>query len=89
MHHSELREGGQLDRLIEDFLTREFEVIVDFDLEDALSRLKADQLVSESADGVITAMTPLRACQHLEQQWRTLLSQGDVDQQPVAYEAEV
>jgi hypothetical protein len=67
--HHELRQNGELDRLIEAFLTREFGISVDFDMEDAYSRLHADGLLSENTDGIIEALPPQQASRHLEQKW--------------------
>ncbi len=74
MPASELRENGKLDVLIEEFLTREFGVIVDFDLEDALGRLNADHLLAVGPNNTITAIPPAEACTILERKWRNLLS---------------
>jgi Protein of unknown function (DUF3754) len=78
MPASELREHGKLDVLIEEFLTREFDVTVDFDLEDALGRLNADQLLRGGPDNIIQAVPPDEACDILERKWRELLSSDDV-----------
>lgn len=94
MPNTELCEDGQLDRLIEQFLTREFAVSVDFDLEDALSRLKADGLVLEGSNGFLEALPPRQACRRLQRKWQRLLSGGDPGagektETNAVYEAEV
>lgn len=88
MPASELREEGKLDVLIEEFLTREFDVVVDFDLEDALGRLNADHLLTVGPNDVIQAVPPTEACTVLERKWRTLLSSDDDTAENVEYEDE-
>ncbi|MCP4932996.1 MAG: DUF3754 domain-containing protein [bacterium] len=88
MAPEDLREDGKLDVMIEQFLIREFGVIVDFDLEDALSRLNNDQLLSVDANKIISAVAPVEACKILEQKWRTLLSDDDTDTNGMEYEEE-
>jgi hypothetical protein len=89
MPRSEMKEDGKLDRLIEEFLTREFEVIVDFDLEDALGRLQDDNLILENPAGLVEAMPPEKACQMLERKWRSLLASDEDAGKNVEYEAEI
>jgi hypothetical protein len=90
MPKSEMREGGWLDRLVEEFLAREFKVTVDFEIEDALSRLRADHLIMEEdgENGIVRAMPPEKACQHLERKWRALLA-SDENGAEEEYEEEV
>ncbi len=88
MPPEDLRENGKLDVLIEQFLMREFGITVDFDLEDALSRLNADQLLTVDANKIISAVPPTEACKILEQKWRTLLSGDEADASGMEYEEE-
>jgi hypothetical protein len=62
-----------IDAAIEQYLTTSFGVNVDFDLEDALSRLIADGLVSEAADGSLTTLSPGDAARHLDARWDVFL----------------
>ncbi len=88
MPPEELREDGKLDVMIEQFLTKEFGVIVDFDLEDALKRLNADQLLAVDENNIISAVPPAEACAVLEQKWRTLLTSDDDEILETEYEEE-
>jgi len=76
---SETGEGGKLDRLIEDFLARAFRVKVDFEISDALPRLRNDGLLIEEPgkDGMVRVVPPERACKLLEKKWRVMLARGD------------
>ena len=89
MPASELRENGRLDVMIEEFLTREFGVIVDFDLEEALGRLNSDHLLAAGLDNTIRAIPPKEACAVLERKWRKLLSSDDDLPAETEYEAEI
>ncbi len=87
MPASDLREEGELDVFIEEFLTREFGVIVDFDLEDALGRLNKDHLLMATPDNIIHAVPPKEACAVLERKWRALLA-DDREEEPEDLEYE-
>jgi DNA uptake protein ComE-like DNA-binding protein len=85
----ELKENGKLDVLIEEFLTREFGIIVDFDLEDALGRLNADHLLNVNTQNtLIQAIPPTEACAILERKWRNLLTNDDEIDDEIEYEEE-
>ena len=62
-----------IDAAIEDYLTRTFGVRVDFEIEDALSRLLADGIVREEADGRFSTLPPAEAAKHIDAKWDTLL----------------
>jgi hypothetical protein len=62
-----------IDAAIESYLRNTFEIHVDFDLPDALERLIADGIVSESADGTLTTLPPNEAAQLLDQKWDRFL----------------
>lgn len=78
MKDEELGQDGKLDQLIEEFLREEFKVIVDFDIEDAFSRLNKDHLLMRGEDNLIHARPPAQACSILERKWRKLMSSDDV-----------
>jgi hypothetical protein len=62
-----------IDAAIEQYLAASFSVNVDFDLEDALGRLIADGIVSESADGTLVTLSPAEAAEHLDARWDVFL----------------
>jgi hypothetical protein len=68
--HSDL---PAIDAAIEQYLTASFGVQVDFDLEDALSRLIADGIVTEEADGTLRTLGPEAAARHLDAKWDVFL----------------
>ncbi|MEO1708868.1 MAG: hypothetical protein AAFR70_01240, partial [Pseudomonadota bacterium] len=67
------RDLDAVDRAIERFLRSTFGVDVDFDLDDALSRLIADGIVNESEDGTLQALPPAEAAQHIDNMWDVFL----------------
>jgi hypothetical protein len=62
-----------IDAAIEQYLQTSFGVSVDFDLEDALSRLIVDGIVAEEADGTLRTLAPEAAALHLDAQWDVFL----------------
>ncbi len=62
-----------VDEAIEQYLCSAFGVNVDFDLEDALSRLFDDGLVTEGADGTLHALQPAQAAKHIDDKWDVFL----------------
>jgi hypothetical protein len=62
-----------IDKAIEDYLFKEFGLTVDFDITDALARLKADGIVSELPDGRFVTLPPTAAALHVDQRWDMLL----------------
>lgn len=68
--HSDL---PAIDAAIEQYLSTEFGVNVDFDLEDALQRLIADGIVTEDADGYLNTLPPREAANHLDAKWDLFL----------------
>ena len=64
-----------IDDAIEKYLQSCFGVTVDFDLEDSLSRLVADGLVVESADGTLLTMPPKEAALHVDKKWDVFLDE--------------
>ena len=70
VHRSEL---GEAQTAIEEYLTDHYQVHVNFDTEDALERLLASGLVVEHSDGVLVAMSPATAVQHIRGKWHDYL----------------
>lgn len=66
-------------RQIEDFLRETCGIHVAFDVEDALSRLRADGIVTEAPDGALTALLPQEAGRHLDTLWDRLLDEDMLD----------
>lgn len=62
-----------IDRAIEAHLKQEFGIVVDFDISDAVARLKADGLLMEDADGTFRVFPPHEAAQHIDKRWDLLL----------------
>lgn len=62
-----------VDQAIEEFLSKSFGLVVDFDINDALERLLADGIVTESAEGVLVALQPKQAALHIDAKWDTFL----------------
>lgn len=62
------------DLAIEAYLKKEFNIDIDFDFEDALSRLEKDGLVNDR-DGLLCALRPPEAVAHLEKLWHSCLDQ--------------
>jgi hypothetical protein len=69
-HRSELKD---IDLAIERYLSATFGVDVDFDVEDALSRLMVDGLVTEDAEGYLHTLDPRQAARHLDAKWDQFL----------------
>jgi Protein of unknown function (DUF3754) len=69
-----------IDSAIEHYLKTTFDVTVDFDLDDALQRLLADGIVTETADGVLETLPPAEAAEHLDAKWDVFLDNlADID----------
>lgn len=68
------RDLGDVDRAIEQYLLNTFNVSVNFDLEDALSRLLADGIVTEK-DGMFETLGPAAAAQHIDVKWDRYLDE--------------
>ena len=69
------REMKDVDHAIEQYLLNTFGVNLNFDVEDALSRLIADGVVLEEPDGTLRAMPPQQAAQHIDMLWDKLLDE--------------
>ncbi len=62
-----------IDAAIEQYLASEFGINVDFDLDDALSRLIDDGIVTEGPDGFLHTLQPREAAAHLDAKWDLFL----------------
>jgi len=67
------RDLKAIDIAIEQYLKSAFGLDIDFDLDDALSRLLADGLVAEDANGDLHTLPPYEASLHIDAQWDVLL----------------
>jgi hypothetical protein len=70
VHRSELRD---VDRAIENYIGATFGLQVDFELDDALGRLMADGIVTQDADGNLTALPPAEAAERIDGMWDQIL----------------
>ncbi|MBO0765263.1 MAG: DUF3754 domain-containing protein [Hyphomicrobiaceae bacterium] len=68
-----IRELDDVDRTIEEYLAKTFGVDVDFDVTDALSRLKQEGVVVELPDGTLQTMPPHEAALHIDKLWDSCL----------------
>lgn len=69
-----------IDAAIEHYLHETFDVIVDFDLDDALGRLIEDGIVTEQEDGTLKTLPPYEASEHLDSKWDVFLDNlADID----------
>jgi hypothetical protein len=69
------RDLPDIDEAIERYLNANFGVSVDFDIPDALSRLLADGIVTEAADGTLTTLPPAEAALHIDRKWDVFLDE--------------
>jgi hypothetical protein len=65
----------QVDEVIEKYLERTFAIHVNFDVEDALARLKGEGVVTELADGTLKTLPPAEAALHIDKLWDACLDQ--------------
>ena len=68
-----IRDLKAVDEAIEQYLRDTFKLDVDFDVEDALGRLKADGVVTELPDGTLQALPPHEAALHIDKLWDACL----------------
>lgn len=64
-----IRDLKEVDQAIEDYLKQTFGVDVDFDVSEALERLKAEGIVAEAADGTLTTLAPHEAVRRIDELW--------------------
>jgi hypothetical protein len=69
------RDIKSIDKEIERYLAETFKVEVNFDVEDALQRLKDEGVVTEQADGTLQVLPPHAAALHIDKLWDTCLDQ--------------
>jgi hypothetical protein len=70
-----IAELDQLDKAIEQYLARTFNIDVDFDVEDALKRLKQEGIVNQLPDGTLQTLPPEQAALQIDKLWDTSLDQ--------------
>lgn len=75
-----------IDAAIEDYLTRVFDVAVDFDIHDALDRLIRDGIVVEQEDGLLSTLPPREASLHIDKLWDSFLDHLPDPMQSPGYE---
>jgi len=68
-----IRNLPQVDQAIEQYLKDTFEIDVDFDVDDALQRLKQEGVVTELADGTLETLPPREAGLHIDKLWDACL----------------
>lgn len=92
-----IRDLKSIDRDIEQYLSQTFNVEVNFDVEDALSRLKQDCIVTELDDGTLKVLPPDEACARIDKLWDACLDQlpdtvsgegREITEPPVAADAD-
>jgi uncharacterized protein DUF3754 len=64
-----------VDRTIEEYLARTFDINVDFDVSDALDRLRQEGVVTELPDGRLQTLPPQEAALHIDKLWDACLDQ--------------
>jgi hypothetical protein len=70
-----VRDVRQVDAAIEQYLAYTFGIEVDFDVDDALQRLKAEGIVEELPDGTLATQPPHEAASHIDKLWDACLDQ--------------
>jgi hypothetical protein len=70
-----IRDLKSVDETIERYLKDHFGIDVDFDVEDALQRLKQEGVVTELADGTLQTLPPHEAALHIDKLWDNCLDQ--------------
>ena len=68
-----VRNLAQVDEAIEQYLKNTFGIDVDFDVEDALARLKQEGIVTELPDGTLETLPPHEAALHIDKLWDACL----------------
>lgn len=70
-----IRDIKDVDKEIEQYLSKTFGVDVNFDVEDALGRLKQEGIVTETEDGTLQTLPPTEAAARIDQLWDLCLDQ--------------
>ncbi len=68
-----IRNLRQVDQAIEQYLKDTFDIDVDFDVDDALQRLKQEGIVTELADGTLETLPAREAGLHIDKLWDACL----------------
>jgi hypothetical protein len=68
-----IRDLRAVDEVIESYIKETFGLEVDFDVEDALGRLKEDGVVAELPDGTLQALRPHQAALQIDKLWDACL----------------
>jgi hypothetical protein len=68
-----IRELEAVDRTIEEYLAKTFGINVDFDVDDALARLKQEGVVTEQPDGTLQTLPAHEAALHIDKLWDACL----------------
>jgi hypothetical protein len=66
---------ARVDAMIEEFLTKTFGFKADFDVEDALRRLKQEGIVVELSDGTLKTLPPREAALQIDKLWDACLDE--------------
>jgi hypothetical protein len=70
-----VRDLKAVDEVIERYLSKTFGLHVNFDVEDALARMKQEGIVTELADGTLQTLPPQEAALHIDKLWDACLDQ--------------
>ena len=65
---------------IEEFLKQEFDVVVDYDIHEALERLKDDELVTVKPDGKLHCISPAQGVTHIDRKWDAYLDHYNAEE---------
>src|SRR5262245_32597852 len=68
-----IRDLRQVDQAIEQYLKETFDIDANFDVDDALHRLKEEGIVDELADGTLQTLPPRQAALHIDKLWDACL----------------
>jgi hypothetical protein len=63
------RDIASVDAMVEDYLEQTFKIDVDFDVSDALRRLKEEGIVAERFDGMLETLPPHEAALQIDKLW--------------------
>jgi hypothetical protein len=77
-----------VDQAIERYLKTTFDLDIDFDLMEALGRLLADGVVTESPDGFLAALPAREAALHIDAKWDVFLDNLVEDDTSVGVEVD-
>jgi len=74
------RDLQRVDRELEQYISETFGVSVNFDLHDALARLKAEGIVVEDSAGNLVTLAPKEAARLIDRKWDEYLDRMADDQ---------